>query len=919
MFAFLFLAVVTQNIQAQQLSNTTFDADWVDCYPWEAGNYATKARGTQPEGWCISNVSNTAMPIVASEETGANGTGKSVKLSNVTASIGGQTGPAYITLGTAWATAETMITNVQHADGGVFGGVPFTYHPDAVRLTYKCDRSAGEENMSVIAYLWKGTWTQEEVPSNTAIGVFSWGTATKVTMTDRIHNILGKDCLTGGEISKTDDAALIASVEYYSKAAQTAWVTKELPLNYGEYAGKPVDVEKLNIVIASNGLFDDRNAIISGNSVTIDDVELVYWHALSALSYEGAAFNFSESTKSYDLSSFAFDEAKLSYTVKGQAATASTSYDEDTGVLTIRVEGEDIAVNPSSFTEYTIQFKTGDVEPVEVDSKVYSLDLYVTISGTTSDKQETQILLETLENGNINFLLRNFVLEVGGEDMPIGNIIVKNLEVAEDGTFSYKGGIQLEAGDDPAYSTWFGPTVTTMAGGSVPVDLRGRFVDENTMTVYISIDMEDSLGYKVVVHLGYARATMAVGADALYSTFCAPFSITLPTGVQAFTVDAVTPGGLLLLSKVNFFVPANTPVVVMAEEGLELTEFYGLPVEGTPVCGMLTGVYEEMEAPLDAYVLQNNGGKIGFYLVAGGQPSAVGANRCYLTSTSGADVFYFKTEDIAGHVPFTLTQDLYDTLGGATQGAQAWDGNGGIRLGNSSEMFSWNDKFYVMSLTGIPDKLSFSYQSSRGASSRQYVIYESADGVNFTEIWRDNKGSGLDSNSYQSGDIQLSPDTRFIKFFYYGNCAAYYRNVCVTELVKFESDTHEIHLNETEDTASFVFTHANAAIGNISVLTPNAISVIAPEADIVGGIDIYEQQTISVRYDAFKGDVDDYIVITDGVQTEKIHVMALVEDPTTIRNVEDGRGEDRIFNLSGQRIGKMQKGINIVNGRKVLK
>jgi len=419
----------------------------------------------------------------------------------------------------------------------------------------------------------------------------------------------------------------------------------------------------------------------------------------------------------------------------------------------------------------------------------------------------------------------------------------------------------------------------------------------------------------VIVHLGYARAVMAVGADSQYSTFCAPFAVTLPTGVQAYTLDATTAGGLLLLSKVNFFLPANTPVVLFAEGGLEQTEFYGMPVEGTPATGLLTGVYEETAAPSDSYVLQSAGGKTGFYRAGGAK---VGANRCYMTVESDLAAFFFEVDEVPGHVPFSLTQDLYNLLKGQTQGGQAWDGNGGIRLGNSSDIFSWGNKFYVMSIAGIPDKLSFTYQSSNGASRRQYVIYESADGENFTEIWRDNKGSGLDDNSYQSPDIQLSPDTRFVKFFYYGNCAAYYRNVKVTELVKYESDTHEIHLNETEDTASFTFTHANADMGRITVEAPDAITVEAP--NMVGGRDIFEQQTISISYDVDKGDVDDYIVITNGTQTERIHVTACMEDPTEIKAPRDSDASaGTIYNMSGQRLGKMQKGINIIGGKKILR
>ncbi len=639
-FFILLMLAAAQTASAQHLSNSTFDDTWVNCYPWEAGKTVSTARGKQPAGWCISNVSQTALPIVGEEVTpGADGTGKAVKLMNVTASIGSNTAPGYINLGTAWATAETKMTSVRNADGGVFGGLAFTYHPDAVRVTYKHDISSGAENMSVVAYLWKGTWTQADVPSNTAVGVFSWGSATKVTMTDRIHNILGKSHLTGGAVSKSADAELIASVEYYSNTAVSNWTTQEFPLDYKSDATP----EKLNIVIASNGLFDDRSTIKAGNSVTIDDVELVYWHALSALSYEGATLSFSEGTTSYDLSSVDYDATKLSYTVKGKAATATTSFDDANKVLTIRVEGEDIASNPTSFTEYTVQFKVAG--PGVVSSKTYPEDLYVTIAGQTADKQLANVLVETLDNGNINFVLKNFILAAGDDAMPVGNVAVNDIAVAKDGSFAFNGGIALTAGDDPSIpeDEWGGPAITMMCGGNVPVELSGQFIDENKVVVYIFIDIASVVGYPVDVHLGYARSAMAVNATAQYGTFCAPYAVTIPSDVQAYTVSSVT-NSMLDLTEVTGTIPANTPVVLYAESGLEAFESFGVAEEGTSTAGLLTGVYESTLAPVGSYVLQNND-KVGFYQVTAGNQPTVGANRCYLTVASGIKAFYFDEDD----------------------------------------------------------------------------------------------------------------------------------------------------------------------------------------------------------------------------------------------------------------------------------
>lgn len=336
-----------------------FDTDWVDCVPWTStGN--TTVKGTQPEGWTIANVPNVrmvvtvTMPLVGEEANGCEG--KAVKLTNQSQS--GQNIPGYMSLGKTFATAETKMTTVRNADGGAFGGVAFTRHPDAIRLQYKRDASNGTERASVIAYLWKGEWTQADVPGNTAPGVASYGSATKVTMTDRDRNVLGKETQTGGEVTKTADAQLVASVEAYISESNENWQELTAELDYGQFAGEEVAVENLNVVISANDYFADRSGIVSGNSLTVDNVELVYYHALKQLSYAGAQLNFNETQLNYDLTSEYYDASKLSFTKKGQAATVETAFNEATKVLTLTVKGENYSEDETAVTTYTIQFGT---------------------------------------------------------------------------------------------------------------------------------------------------------------------------------------------------------------------------------------------------------------------------------------------------------------------------------------------------------------------------------------------------------------------------------------------------------------------------------------------------------------------------------------------------------------------------------
>lgn len=334
-----------------------FSGDWETCIPWDSkGN--TESSGTQPKGWHISNVYTLLGAVVAGEKAeGSNGTTVAVKLTNQ--DLLGQKIPAYMSLGTPWATAETYFSKVRKADGGVFGGLDFTYRPDAISFDYQRDNSKKKENATVIAYLWKGTWTQTNVPGNTAVGFVDYGTATKVTMTNRDRNVLGNEtsATLGDKPAKpSKDAKLIAKLEQsISESTKGTWKSMTIPFTYNDDTAVP---EYINVIFAANDYFGDRNGIVAGNSLTIDNVKLVYYHALNSLTYNGTPVaNFAEETTEYTLNGkLAEDFDKVKFTIKGVGATYDVAKDEANNVATITVKGNDYDVNPSSKTVYTIKF-----------------------------------------------------------------------------------------------------------------------------------------------------------------------------------------------------------------------------------------------------------------------------------------------------------------------------------------------------------------------------------------------------------------------------------------------------------------------------------------------------------------------------------------------------------------------------------
>ena len=351
------LGGVALSANAQQI-NGGFDAEWVKCVPWDSkGN--TSNSGTEPEGWHASNV-NTAIgkKQIIDAVDGKDGTGKAAHLYNT--SIAGNKIPAYLTLGTPFATAEVRGITVKNSDGGTFGGSSFTFRPDAMRFDYKRDNSNGDENATVIAYLWNGTWTQKDVPGNTVV----WSTAKKVDMQDRDRNILDMPMATGGDVTSTEGAACVAKiVKSIEGSTNGEWASDTI--NF-VYADKNASVEKLNVIFSATDYFGDRNNIVDGNSLTIDNVEFVYYHALTALSTtdsEGNAVELNEpfATDCYNYTvNAAYDvyNTKVAYTKKGVGAKVEQNYDEASCVLTLSVKGDDYdaETNPTSVTTYTIKY-----------------------------------------------------------------------------------------------------------------------------------------------------------------------------------------------------------------------------------------------------------------------------------------------------------------------------------------------------------------------------------------------------------------------------------------------------------------------------------------------------------------------------------------------------------------------------------
>lgn len=110
-----------------------------------------------------------------------------------------------------------------------------------------------------------------------------------------------------------------------------------------------------------------------------------------------------------------------------------------------------------------------------------------------------------------------------------------------------------------------------------------------------------------------------------------------------------------------------------------------------------------------------------------------------------------------------------------------------IRIASTSigDGFIWGDdrKRVLITFAGTPDKLYFEYCSSDAATpelaTHGWEVEESANGTDWNTVW---KTGSLSASWVPSGEIDLRPNTQYIRFSYKGNFAGYLRNIIISSL-----------------------------------------------------------------------------------------------------------------------------------------
>ena len=338
---FLFIGGMMLTAHAQQLPNYGFDNWKASCASTEAfnkdGSSMRQRPGVEPTDWNGSSV-NQKVSGVTKEEKLVFNDGNAVKMVNTFVGVKilwstiGSVAPGFVTLGTPWVYA---IADVDDCDGGVYGGVNFTYKPDAITGRYKRTDATGEKS-HIIAYLWNGTYTSK-------VGSKSSPSYSRDNVARAIM----------GKTTPTASGTLVASCDYeFTATTNKDWQTITVPLNYTDATSAPT---MMNVII-SGGDYWDRSVMKENTTLYADDVRFVYYSTLNTLTYDGKALAVPEAGATLDMSTVVYDASKLAYTLNGRSATATTSYDDASSVLTITVSNVDNDADGLSSHTYYIQF-----------------------------------------------------------------------------------------------------------------------------------------------------------------------------------------------------------------------------------------------------------------------------------------------------------------------------------------------------------------------------------------------------------------------------------------------------------------------------------------------------------------------------------------------------------------------------------
>lgn len=644
----LAMAAICGSGMAQQLPNVGFENWKTTCgttyNPGALTNKKTVRPGIEPTDWNGSNVNQLGLATnknmcTRQEENG----NKFARLKNDYAGAGEKLrspAPGFLSLAQPWVFATSSMTDEEKmklGNGGTYGSTAFGNKPDYIKLRYR-HTAVNNEKARIIAYIWNGTF-KSRFPKSVNFTCTAYKYWENCDDLDRV--VMNVDA-NQYKASTSGDGKLIASVDHEITTDASDWTEIKIPFTYKKENITELP-EKLNVIICA-GDYWNRPGLQVGSTLDVDDVEFVYNSELKNATYDGETIIFDNGKAIINKS---FNINRLEASSNGIGAQIVKIYNAATGVLTLRVLGNNISEDEMNSHEYTIQFNK------PVSSTTYNGNLTVDATGMPSSNQTSAITVYEMPDHSKTMELKNFKLKSLG--MNVGNIVLTGLSPKQSNKdldlLRTEQTIQITDGDDESVGEWMGPSL-----GDVPVVFEGKMTD-NRFFCNIDIDMSETIQQTIKVVFGkdftVVNDQQAVTADEVgtkdvilnrsfaqgWNTICLPFNVKpteIAEGAKAQEFSGVNANALNFTEVTEM--QANTPYLFFAPQVIAS----GKVLENKNVVeGVAQSVTKEGYTFCGTYTKTDMEGKYGVANVEGVQKimrgaagSSLAGTRAYFTTTN---------------------------------------------------------------------------------------------------------------------------------------------------------------------------------------------------------------------------------------------------------------------------------------------
>lgn len=242
---------------------------------------AAFAGNIQPKYWHASNVEQSPMGMSFKFNFAIQGEGRTGKYCIVAQDkeIGAlgitETSPGYYSLGYGWQYVEGV--NVGSATAGTKGGYAFAHRPDSISIWIKrTGPNVDKEDFHVLYYAWTETAKGSSYKNKSK-------SCTSTTIEDEESDIR---ILLNGNECKTDKAGgQVCEGWWRERKTYDQWTNLRIPIYYiNDNTPK-----KCNLILSASNYpnFRANDGLYDGNSLYVDDVELIYSSKIQTLKVGG--------------------------------------------------------------------------------------------------------------------------------------------------------------------------------------------------------------------------------------------------------------------------------------------------------------------------------------------------------------------------------------------------------------------------------------------------------------------------------------------------------------------------------------------------------------------------------------------------------------------------------------------------------